>query len=96
MDENRKPWRPPFQLPMKKVIPISRKDVPSTFTQDERIRVANYLLSVQVEGMRKHLCFCCVYSVLYDKHNNPYKISRSNTLEEVKKIVEEIIKINAQ
>lgn len=96
MDENRKPWRPPFQLPMKKRIPMSAKGIVTNPQLAERMRVVDYLQTVQVEGMRKHLCLGCVYSVLYDKNNNPYKISRSNTLEEVKLIVEEIRKINAQ
>ena len=63
--------------------------------QIERMRVIAYLQDVKVEGMRKHLCFSCAASHLYDKNNKLYAITRTATLEEVKKIVEEIRKINA-
>jgi hypothetical protein len=78
------------------VTPIRRTMFRSNrFSQrDERVKVINYLQNVNVEGMRKHLCFSCAFVTLYDKNNKPYLISRIKTLEQVKAIVEEIIKIN--
>lgn len=96
MDENRKPWRPPFQLPMKKRIPMPAKGIVPSPQQVERMRVIAYLQGVHVEGMRKHLCFSCAFVTLYDKNNKQYRISRTSTLEQVKEIIQEIIKINAQ
>ncbi len=80
------------------VVPMRRtmfRSGPTRFSQrDERIKVVNYLQDVNVEGMRKHLCFSCAFVTLYDKNNKPYMISRYKTLEEVKAVVEEIRKVN--
>lgn len=62
--------------------------------QQERMRVIEYLQRLEFEGLRKHLCFSCAFATLYDKNNKQYKISRTNTLAEVKAIVEVIRKIN--
>lgn len=62
--------------------------------QGDRLRVIDYLQDVEVEGMRKHLCFSCAFVSLYDKNNKRYKVSRTDTIEQVKAIVDEIRKIN--
>lgn len=61
----------------------------------ESSKVRHYLLIVFVEGMRKHLCFGCRMSKLYDKNNKEYKVdNRYSTLSEAMAIVEEIKKVN--
>lgn len=62
----------------------------------EQTKVRNYLLQIVVEGMRKHLCFGCSFSRLYDKNNKEYRINnRTATVDQVRTIVEEIRKVNA-
>lgn len=72
--------------------------LPQHFThspsQKDRIAVIDYLQKVEVEGMRKHLCFSCAFVKLYDKNNKQYKVSRTMTLTQVKDIVEGIRKVN--
>lgn len=62
--------------------------------QKDRMAVIDYLQKVEVEGMRKHLCFSCLFVKLYDKNNKEYKISRTMRLAQVKEVVEQIRKVN--
>lgn len=59
---------------------------------DNWCSILNYAKSIT--DIRKSLCGGCGNGTLYDKNNAAYSISRKNTLEEVKTIVEEIRKIN--
>lgn len=76
------------------VVPMQRIGTP-TPAQRERMAVIDYLQQVEVEGMRKALCFSCSFVKLYDKNNKEYFISRTATLQYVKAIVEEIKKVNS-
>ena len=76
-----------------KRVSLATKLTPSV-SQQERMRVIDYLQSIKVDGMRKILCFSCAFVKLYDKNNKEYKISRTATLESVKLIIEGIKKIN--
>jgi hypothetical protein len=83
------------KYPTQVVRPMPRNVIPMRSAQHlERARVIEYLQGIQVDGMRKHLCFSCAFVTLYDKNNKSYLISRTHTLDQVKNIVEEIRQVN--
>lgn len=66
--------------------------IPTQQQSDWRI-VTNYL-SKECTDIVKRLCYGCPIHKLYDKNNKSYKVTRLNTLDEVKTVVEAIRKIN--
>lgn len=62
-------------------------DAGERLIQEERVKVAKYLLSKRLASIKRKHCF------LYDKNDKPYCILRKS-LKEVKDIVEQIKKAN--
>lgn len=99
MEENRKFGKPRhrFTNAPRMVFPMPRKGVIQSLPQKNKgqwSEIVSYLL--RLEDVSKSICAGCGKAILRDKNNKAYNISRTNTLEEVKNIVEEIRKVNAK
>lgn len=62
--------------------------------RNEWSKIVRYLLHLNEQGIRKHVCPGCGISTLYDLENKAYKVTAAMTVDQVRQIVETIKQAN--